>query len=263
MYSATELANVQTAGASASASAVSHRLPARAGQRQCPASRCRLGARSPVWLSSVAGTGLELSARRGIPLGRDMAPKCSPVRKIRRRWRLRTRCCRRLTLASVTSLIAGGIGSRYIAGVDLIRVNDLVHWDLPYDAMLLLIITIGIVVIILGWRVIVYFERRDQHDHEIISGMRDQEGVYQRYENGSSTFTRWPVATRPPPGGQNRPGQDQSRGPSSPPCAEEDHREHVLPLNGRQPAAPVPPAKHGIADPGPARDTRSNSTHAT
>jgi hypothetical protein len=73
----------------------------------------------------------------------------------------------------------------------------LMHLSLPHDALFLLIITVGIVVIVLGCRVIVYFERRDQHRHEIISDMQEREDVYQDYEGSSSRYVSWPVTTAP------------------------------------------------------------------
>jgi hypothetical protein len=89
------------------------------------------------------------------------------------------------------------------------------HVSLPHDALLLLIITAAVVAIVLGWRVIVYLERRDRLHREIISGMRDQEGFYQEYQDGSSSYVRWPmtVAAGRDRQGAPRPSRPRTRRP--------------------------------------------------
>jgi hypothetical protein len=90
-------------------------------------------------------------------------------------------------LAIGATSVAGGAGGGYVVGVRLTELVHLAH-VLRHDGLLLVI-----VVLVLGWRMFVYLERRERHRCEIISGMRDQEGVYQRYEDGPFMYVRQPM----------------------------------------------------------------------
>ena len=119
--------------------------------------------------------------------------------------------------------------SRYLAGARLTDLRRLAHL-LPHDALLSLIITAGIVVVVLGWRVIVYLERREEHRHEILSSMQQgQESLYQRYEDSSSTYVRHPVA----PAGRSEQSLRRTRR-SRPPQAEKTGHGDVVPLDRHQ-----------------------------
>jgi hypothetical protein len=122
-----------------------------------------------------------------------------------RRPRARQRLGPGLAISAV-GVAAGGVVSRYLVGARLTDLRRIAHL-LPHDALSPLIITAGIVVVILGWRVIVYLERRDQRRHETIARMQDQKGVYQRYEDSSSTYVRYPVA----PVGRSEQSQRRTR----------------------------------------------------
>jgi hypothetical protein len=113
---------------------------------------------------------------------------------------------RGFTLAfSAASMSAGGVGGGYLAGVRLTRLDRLMHLRLPHDALLLLIITAGIAIIVLGRYVIKYLDRCDERHHEYldrrderrhgtISRMQNQEGSYQKYEDDSAAYERRPMA---------------------------------------------------------------------
>ncbi len=100
----------------------------------------------------------------------------------------RPRARRRLGYSLAIGISVAG-GGRYLATVHAPRLH------LPHNAMLPLIVTAGIVAIVLGWRLIVFLERRDQHHHAIITGMQNQEGRYQKFEHKDSTYTSYPTAS--------------------------------------------------------------------
>lgn len=94
-----------------------------------------------------------------------------------------------VSLAAATSVALGS----YLARFHLAHHGHLMHLGFPPGAVPALIITAGIAAVVLGWRCFVYLERHDRHHHEIISEMQDQEGVYLKYEDTSSTYERWPA----------------------------------------------------------------------
>jgi hypothetical protein len=170
-----------------------------------------------------------------------------PMAEDGRRGR-RPRVRRRLGLSlaiRVASVATGGAGGGYlVATARFSHLGGLVHLSLPRDALYLLIITAGIAAVVLGWRVIVYLERRDQHHREIILGMRDQEGVYQKYEGSSSTYVRWPMS------GDTQSEQSPRRPRRSRlPQSEKTGHGDVVPLDRHQQVR----SEGGIADPGPGR----------
>ena len=93
---------------------------------------------------------------------------------------------RRLGYGLVIGVGAAG-GGRYLATVHGLRLG------LPQDAMLPLIITAGIVAIVLGWRLILFFERRDQRRQQMIAGLQDQKGEYRQLKHDGFQYTAWPV----------------------------------------------------------------------
>jgi hypothetical protein len=93
---------------------------------------------------------------------------------------------RRLGYSLVVGVGAAG-GSRYLVQAHAPRL------DLPHDAMLALIVTAGIVAIILGWRLIVFFERRDQRRQQMIAGLQNQKGEYRKLEDDRFQYTAWPM----------------------------------------------------------------------
>jgi hypothetical protein len=94
------------------------------------------------------------------------------------------------------SVTAGSVGGSYLAGVRLVYLGRSAHLSLPHDALLLLVITVGIAITVLGYRMIVYWDRRDERHHETISRMlQGQEGMYQKYE--VSAYERWPMEAAP------------------------------------------------------------------
>ncbi len=107
----------------------------------------------------------------------------------------RRRARRRLGFSLGISAASMAAGGGCLAAGRLAHLSIHMHLSLPHDALYLLIITAGIVAIILGCRVIVYLERRDQHRHDIMAGMQHQEGVYQEYEDSFSAYVRWPATT--------------------------------------------------------------------
>jgi hypothetical protein len=172
-----------------------------------------------------------------------MAPNLPTVRDDRRR---RPGARRRLGFSVVISATSVAAGGGYLATARLTHLGRIMHLSLPHDALFSLIITVGIVIIVLGWRVIVYFERRDRHRHEIISGMQNQEGVYQKYEDSTSTYERWPTAAAT----QSEQSLRQPRAPR-PPRAETNGHADVGPLDHHQQIIPGTRPEGGIADPGP------------
>jgi hypothetical protein len=131
-----------------------------------------------------------------------------------------------------TSVAAGSVGSRYLASVRFGHLGHLMHPGFQPGALLVLIITAGVVAVVLGWRGFVYLERRDQHHHEIISEMHDQEGVYLKYEDTSATYERWPTLTVAH-GGQKRRRDGRHRQPQD----DESDRGDVVHLGRHQHAA--------------------------
>jgi hypothetical protein len=139
---------------------------------------------------------------------------------------------------------AGSVGGGYFAGVRLTHLGRLTHLDLPHDALLLLIITAGIAIIVLGWRVIAYLDRCDQRRHETISRMHDQEGVYQKYKDSSSAYERRPMAAVPD-------GEQGLRRPRrSRPQAEMNGHGNLGPLDRRHQVVPGLQPGGDMADPG-------------
>lgn len=116
----------------------------------------------------------------------------------RRGGRARAPRRRGLGLAfSAVGVTAGGFGGSYLAGVRLTYLGRLAHLGLPHVALVALIITAGVAVIVLGWRVIVYLDRRDQRRHETISRIVGQEGAYRKYEDDSYAYEQWPMEAVP------------------------------------------------------------------
>ena len=109
---------------------------------------------------------------------------------------------------SAVSVTAGSAGG-YLAVV--LHLGRLAHLSIPHVALLALIVTAGVAVIVLGWRVIAYLDRRDQRRHETISRMLGEEGVYQKFEDNSSAYERWPMAAVP--GGERDRGAEPPRTP--------------------------------------------------
>jgi hypothetical protein len=158
-----------------------------------------------------------------------MASNPPTVRDGRRgRWPSSRR--RGITLAfSAASVTAGGVGGGYLAGIRLTRLGHLMHLSLPHDALLLLIITAGIAIVVLGRYVITYLDRRDERHHEYldrrderrhetISRMQNQESFYQKYEDDSAAYERRPVAATTH---SERSSRQQSR--SRPPAEKNGH----------------------------------------
>jgi hypothetical protein len=166
----------------------------------------------------------------------------SPTAEDNRRGR-RPRARRRLGIGAA-GVAVGGAGGGYLVTARLADLGKLVHL-LPVDALFLLIVTVGVVVAILGWRAIVYLERRDQHRHEIISGMWDREAVHQEYQDGSSKYVSWPM-TAAAPRGQSPPPRRSLPRPGK------TGNGDVVSLDRHQQVIPAPRPEDGVADPGPA-----------
>lgn len=190
-----------------------------------------------------------------------MASNPPKVQDGRRGGRLEASRRRGLRLALSVSVTAGSVGGSYLAGIRLTHLGHLALLGLPHDALLLLIIIAGIAVIVLGWRVIVYLDQRNRRHHETISRMLDQEGVYQKYEDNSSTYERWAMAAVPH-------GEQSPRRPRrSPPQTETNGHEDVVPLDRHHRAIPGTPrggavADHGAGQPGTAGESRPTAARA-
>jgi hypothetical protein len=97
------------------------------------------------------------------------------------------RARRRLGYGLVIGVGAVG-GGRYLATVHAPRL------DLPHDVVLPLIITAGIVAIVLGWRLILFLERRDQRRQQMVAGLQGQKGEYRQLKHDGFEYTAWPTA---------------------------------------------------------------------
>jgi hypothetical protein len=131
-----------------------------------------------------------------------------------------------LTL-SAAGVTAGGFGASYLAGVRLTYLGHLTHLNLPHVALVALIITAGVAITILGWRVIVYLDRCDRRRHETISRIVDQEGAYRKYEDDSYAYEQWPMKAVPA-------GEQAPRRPSRPRPPAEMNGHGDLKSPGRQ-----------------------------
>jgi hypothetical protein len=161
-------------------------------------------------------------------------------RRPRARWRPASR--RAISAASVA--VGAAVGG-YLAGGRLADLGRLLHL-FPDGALFLLIITAGVVAVVLGWRVVVYLERRDRHHREIISSMQDQEGVYQKYEGSTDTYVRWPM----PAVTQSEEGTRQA-GHSRPSQAVKSGHGDVVPLDRHPQPVSGTAAQDGLSDPAP------------
>jgi hypothetical protein len=162
----------------------------------------------------------------------------------------------RLTL-SVVSVTASSVGGGYLAYV---RTGHLAHLTLPHIALVALIITAGVAIIVLGWRVIVYLDRRDQRRHETISRMLGHENGYRRYEDKSSAYEQWPMASVPPgeqgpqPPSRSRPQAEMNgHGDIGPPGRHHQVGFGALPVGGIADPGPEQPGTAGASRPPAAR----------
>ena len=148
-----------------------------------------------------------------------------------------------LTLSAV-GVTAGGFGGSYLAGVRLTYLGHLAHLDLPHVALVALIITAGVAVIVLGWRVIGYLDRCDQRRHETISHIVGQEGAYRKYEDNSYAYEQWPMEAVPA-------NEQGPRRPSRPRPQAEMNGHRDLKFPGRQHQVGFGALPGGrVADPG-------------
>jgi hypothetical protein len=131
------------------------------------------------------------------------------------------------------------VGSRYLVGTRLTALRRIAHL-LPHDA-LALIITTGIVVVVLGWRMIVYLDRCNQRHHDTISRIVGQEGAYRKYEDNSSAYEQWPMEAVPV--------SEQTLRRTRPPQAGKTGHGDGVPLDRHQQVVSGTPAEDGIPDP--------------
>jgi hypothetical protein len=143
---------------------------------------------------------------------------------------------------SAVSVTAGGVGGGYLSGA---RLTLLTHLRLPHDASLLLIITAGITVIVLGRYMFMYLDRRDERRHETISRMQGQGGFYQKYEDNSATYEQLPMsAATYSDQSSRRPARSRS-------ATERRGLGDVVSLDRHQQVGPGAPSRGGSANPVP------------